>query len=104
LRIPLKEGIRVKAEGIVGEREADFTDYFNVVHFWGNRLPPGVGIPFSKIPCKFLTSAKCSQNTLEKSEDVFASSNYHTHSLSLCGYLVQIAIWPERRGFVLSTV
>jgi hypothetical protein len=58
LRIPLKEGIR-------GEREADFTDNFNVLHF-GNRLPPGMGIPFSKIPCKFLPSAKCSENTLEK--------------------------------------
>jgi hypothetical protein len=31
LQIPLKEGIRwVKAEGIGGEREGDFTDNFNV--------------------------------------------------------------------------
>jgi hypothetical protein len=29
LQIPLKEGIRVKAEGIRGEREGDFTDNFN---------------------------------------------------------------------------
>jgi hypothetical protein len=28
LRIPLKEGIRVKAEGIRGEREGDFTDNY----------------------------------------------------------------------------
>ncbi len=62
----------------------------------GSRLLPGMGIPFSKIPCKFLPSAKYSQNTLEKSEDVFASSNYHSFSLCLSRYLVQIAIWPER--------
>jgi len=34
LLLPLKEGIVVKAEGIGGEREGDFTDNFNNV--WKN--------------------------------------------------------------------
>ncbi len=43
----------MKTEGIVGEREADFTDNFNVLHFWETDWLQTLAFLFLKYPASF---------------------------------------------------